>query len=96
MLFDHIPLEVINLFERHPKYQLNFVEYALAEDIDIPDKLKVKFLADLIDLHPERVIKVLKLYKFPFDESISLCKQYKNREGVAYLYTRSGRIKEAV
>lgn len=68
----------------------------MSKHTDIPDQVKLKFLKDLLQLKPEKVIKVLKLYQFPFDKSIELCKKFRNREGTAFLYTRSGRITAAV
>lgn len=95
-MFNHVSLEIIKMFNDYPKHQLSFVETALSKQIEVPNDVKLKFLTDLLTLKPEKAIKVLKLYQFPIDESIRLCKKYFNREGTAYLYMRNGKFQDAV
>jgi hypothetical protein len=66
-MYDHVNLKIIKMFDDYPKHQLSFVESALAKHLDVPDDVKLKFLKDLLKLKPEKAIKVLKLYHFPFD-----------------------------
>jgi hypothetical protein len=62
----------------------------------VNDSLKLKFLALMCQLRPDRVVMVLKTYIFPLEESLAICEQFKNLHGQAHIKSRTRAIDSAL
>ena len=60
------------------------------------DNLKLKFLALMCQLRPDRVVMALKTYIFPLEESLSICEKHKNLHGQAHIKSRTRAIDSAI
>lgn len=60
------------------------------------DNLKLKFLALMCQLRPDRVVMALKTYIFPLEESLAICEKYKNLHGQAHIKSRTRAIDSAI
>jgi hypothetical protein len=62
----------------------------------VSDNLKLKFLALMCQLRPDRVVTALKTFIFPLEESLAICEKYKNLHGQAHIKSRTRAIDSAI
>lgn len=75
----------------------NLLEKELEDkDLNISKELRIQFLKLKCKFEPESIVKILKIYKFPLDESLKICKDLKLKHAVALILFRLGLTEEAV
>lgn len=95
------PIDLIAKLDNYPRLQLCYAEDLLKEEGKsprkrLPDHLKLKYLRQKCQREPDLVACLLKTYKFPLDEALKICTEYKNYFGSAYIKSRLGLQKEAL
>lgn len=80
---------------------MQFIENLLEKeqedkDLNISKELRIQFLKLKCRFEPESIVKILKLYKFPLDESLKICKELKLKHAVAHINFRQGLTEEAI
>lgn len=92
---------MIRTLEPYPDLLANYIENMLDNELKdrehrIESETKLSYLRLKCENQPDQVVKVFNRYKFPLDESLKICKEYKNSLAIAYITNRLGLTEEAV
>lgn len=93
--------ETIKTLEPYPDLLANYIENMLDNEkkdreFRVEKNIKILYLRLKCENQPNEVVKIFNKYKFPLDDSLKICKEYKNSLAIAYITNRLGLTDEAI
>ena len=93
--------QVMRFLNSYPELQIEYFENMLKKEkkrpMDrVPDNIKLKYLELKCQHEPDMVTYILEQYNFPLNQSLEVCKKFKNHFGSAFIKFRTGVKDQAI